>query len=357
MSKRIVISGYYGFGNTGDEAVLEGILATLREIVDARITVFSADPERTMSEHPDVRSVHRYRITQVLREMRKADLVISGGGSLLQDVTSARSSYYYLGILRLAQILKRKTTVYAQGIGPLNSERIRSAVARTLNKVDAISVRDEDSKTLLESIGVNRIPVHLSADPAFLVSPDYEAADRVLAANGLSGRKFIGLSLRPWPRAESWLDEIAEGSRIIADELGMEVALIPMQEPRDTEVLQSVKSGVLLREIGSLQAVKGVIGRSSLMIGMRLHCLIFAASEGVPFVPIVYDPKVASFAAAMGQPRGVDVASVNSGDMVNAVRLAWGERTELAERLSAKASESRMLALRSGELADRLLRQ
>ena len=120
MKKRIVISGYYGCGNIGDEAVLRGILAGLDELgVEAEITVLSSDPVRTESEHPGTRSIHRFNPLAVVRSIRSADLVVSGGGSLLQDITSARSARYYLGILRLAQILGRRTMLCAQGIGPL----------------------------------------------------------------------------------------------------------------------------------------------------------------------------------------------------------------------------------------------
>lgn len=356
MSKRIVLSGYYGFGNTGDEAVLAGILATFRQIgLEAQITVLSSDPAQTVAEHPGVESVHRYHIGPLVRVIRKADLVISGGGSLLQDVTSARSARYYLFILQLAQFLKKKTAIYAQGIGPLNNPGIRTAVARTLNKTDLISVRDADSKALLESIGINRLPIHVTADPSFVVEADLEAADKILAEAGLDGRELVGVSLRPWPKADEWLEKAAEGIRQASKELNVDFAFIPMQESEDAEVCQSVGIGTIIRSTGGVRTVKGIISRCKLIIGMRLHSLIFAASENIPFVPIVYDPKVSAFAAMVEQVDGVNVESLIAEDMRDAIKSAWEKRTELAERLNNHVPELKRSALKSGELVKELL--
>ena len=228
MPKRIVISGYYGFGNTGDEAVLAGMLATLRRLrIEAEVTVLSADPDRTVREHPGVRSVQRYRLAELVKVMRRADLVISGGGSLFQDVTSAISPHYYLFVLRLARLLRRRTMIYAQGVGPLVRDGVRRAVARAMNRTDLITVRDPDSKSLLEEIGVTK-PIHLSADPSFVLEPDVREADRLLAERGLSRAALMGVSLRPWSGSGEWLAEAAEGVRLAAGRSGVKVICVPM---------------------------------------------------------------------------------------------------------------------------------
>ena len=356
MAKRIVISGYYGFGNTGDEAVLSGILTTLKRVgVDAQVTVLSADPKRTVSEHPRVESVRRYKITHLIRAIRKADLVISGGGSLLQDVTSARSLRYYLFVIRLAQMLKRPTMVYAQGIGPLVGAGARKAVARVLNRSNAISVRDEDSKALLESIGVDRVPVHLSADPSFLVEPDLEAADKSLGAHGLTDGELVGVSLRPWPKVDGWLSEAAEGVRQACEELDVTPVVIPMQPSEDIAACEALGAGVVIRSALDPRTVKGIMARCSLVVGMRLHSLMFAAGEGVPFVSLVYDPKVSSFAEAVGQTGAVRIESASAAAVKDAVMRSWEKRVSLRESLLRKTPAFEELALRSGELVRALL--
>ena len=120
MSK-IVISGYYGFNNAGDEALLTAILAALRAVeptVD--ITVISGNPGNTIAKH-QVKSLYRFAAVRLLRAIREADLVISGGGSLLQDVTSKRSLAYYLSVIAAAKWKRKKVMLFAQGIGPIRS--------------------------------------------------------------------------------------------------------------------------------------------------------------------------------------------------------------------------------------------
>lgn len=344
--RSIVLSGYYGFGNVGDEAVLAGILATLKEVgVDAQVTVLSADPARTMSEHPGVEAVPRSKIIPVIRALRKADLFISGGGSLFQDATSARSPYYYLGALRLAQTMKRKTMIYGQGVGPLIRPAIRCGVAKAFNRADAITVRDSKSKALLEEIGVAR-EVQVAADPSFLVEPDLTAADRIIDEAGLMDKPLVGIAVRPWAGYEPWLSEAAGELVKTCDGLGAQAAFIPMQESEDTVVGDGAP---VLRHSGSPEVAKGIISRCDLVVGMRLHSLIFAAGAGVPFVPIAYDPKVSAFASEAGLS-GVEIGEPVS-ELSDAVRAAWNERDSLAARLSDRSQQFRDEALLSGRLA------
>ena len=143
---RLVISGYYGFGNAGDEAMLAAILEAILEVVpDADITVISGNPGHTAANH-GVKAIGRFDMFGILNAIGRCDLLISGGGSLLQDVTSKRSLYYYLSIITLATSFGKRVMLYAQGIGPLRRKRARQIVGQVLNKVTMITVRDERSK-------------------------------------------------------------------------------------------------------------------------------------------------------------------------------------------------------------------
>jgi len=352
--RRIVISGYYGFGNTGDEAVLSGILRSLAEVgVTARVTVLSVDPKRTMAEHRGVRAVHRYCPISAPGAIRSADLVISGGGSLLQDATSAHSIHYYLGIIRLARFFRKPVAVYAQGIGPLIRPWSRRAVARALEGVDLLTVRDTDSKQLLESIGV-RMPIAVVADPSFVMEADLAAADALIDHVGLAGREFVAASLRPWPGAQREIDECATGICRACDERGLPVLSIAMQPEEDGGVSRLPGAMTLDGSLGP-DVIKGVLARAKLVVGMRLHALIFAAAEGVPFVPVVYDPKVESFAQWAGQPAGVGVDRATSEAMREAVLGAWDDRERLAEIARTRASEGRESALEAARLTAGLI--
>lgn len=355
MSKRIVLSGYYGFGNTGDEAVLAGILATFREIgLDAQVTVLSADPARTIAEHPGVNSVHRYSPTALLRTISSADLVISGGGSLFQDVTSRRSVAYYLMVLRLARFFRRKTMIYAQGVGPLKAESTRKAVAGEFNKASLITVRDSDSLELLESIGVNK-PVHLTADPALVLEPNYEKADEIIGNSGLAGSNIIGVSLRPWPGAEDRLEEAAVGIEAACNDIGAHPALIPMQEAEDIDFCDAAGCWRVLRGSGRPDVVKGLLGRCGLVVGMRLHALILSAGNGVPCVPISYDPKVDAFAKSAGMRAALDVKTLDREQIRSIITQIWAEREKVSGDLREASTELRELALQAGHLAKSML--
>lgn len=345
MSKRIVISGYYGFGNTGDEAVLAGMLAGFRESgLDVQATVLSADPARTARDHQGVRAVHRWRPWSIIRAILSADVFISGGGSLIQDVTSAMSPRYYLVLLRLAQILRRKTMVYAQGVGPLERESTRRAVRKAFSLAGAVSVRDPDSKSLLESLGIAVPAVQLVADPAFLVEPDTRAADAVLAENGLSGHEFIGVCLRPWPGHLGWQQAVCRGISDAAAEIGVRTAIIPMQEPDDL-VGVDIENAVILGAGGRPALAKGLISRCGLVVGMRLHSLVFAAGEATPFLPVVYDPKVDSFARAAGIDAGLSIGSVTAQTVKEAILHAWRNREMTRSHLAAITMVWRDMAL------------
>ena len=356
MAHRITISGYYGFGNTGDEAVLAGMLKTFRQTgLDADVTVLSCNPSDTAAGHPGVSSVHRYALPSVLRALRRADLVISGGGSLLQDVTSARSIRYYLFVLRAAQALRQKTMVYAQGVGPLIRPGSRRAVAAVLNKTNLVTGRDSESAELLKSIGVKKPPVLVTADPAFVLEPDPAEADRALADLGLSGGPTVGVSLRPWKATVDWPAEAAAGIRMACDKIGARVLVIPMQPESDSCLWPNAREGeAVIASTLDPGTVKGIIGRCGLMVGMRLHSLIFAAGEGVPFVPISYDPKVSAFASAAGA-RAIDIDGLNARTLADRIVEEWSRRDAARERLLTWREEMRTLALRSGILAKELL--
>ena len=142
--KKIIISGYYGFGNLGDEAILISIIDRLNtEIENPEIVILYTKAEsEILKSYKNVRCVHRMNPLAIFFEMINADLVISGGGGLLQDSTGFTTVLYYLGIVKMALFLRKKVLFYAQGIGPLNLDKSKKLITNTLNKVNFITVRD-----------------------------------------------------------------------------------------------------------------------------------------------------------------------------------------------------------------------
>src|SRR5690625_4230984 len=153
MSK-ILISGYYGFDNAGDDSVLYGIISSLQKRDDAlTFSVLSNRPEETERAF-GVKAYNRWNITEVIRQLKKHDLLLMGGGSLLQDATSPRSVLYYLGIVLAAKWYRKPVVFYAQGIGPISKKISKWLIRRIVNKVDVITVRDDQSGQDLKELGV-----------------------------------------------------------------------------------------------------------------------------------------------------------------------------------------------------------
>jgi polysaccharide pyruvyl transferase CsaB len=347
VGRRILISGYYGFNNLGDEAVLAATAAELRRLLpDAEITVLSASPAETSRAH-GVRAISRRDPARILRAVAACDLFLSGGGSLYQDATSWRSPFYYLGLLATAELLRRRTVVYAQGVEPANSRSVRSTVAFLLNHVDLITVRDATSVELLSEMGIRRPRIVLSADPSLLLTPqwtDAAVAERTRWGDGM----WCGLALRPWA-TQGLLRTAAEGARAAAQRLGNRWALLPMHPASDLSVCEA-----LAADLGSLATVVRVpvhpremlalIGSLALVVGMRLHALLFAAAQGVPVVPISYDPKVEALMRDLGEPPPLRAAQIQSSDIVGAVTEAMADLPSRRSRLLAAVAPLRARA-------------
>jgi len=160
---KIVMSGYYGFDNVGDEAILFSIIQALREADPTiGITVLSNQPEKTASTY-GVEAVNRWDLKQINNVLKQCDGLISGGGSLLQDATGLKSIPYYAGIMKIAQWFKKPVFVYAQGMGPINKGLSRKIVKHVLKKT-RITVRDQASKSLLQEIGLKN-DIEIVPDP------------------------------------------------------------------------------------------------------------------------------------------------------------------------------------------------
>ena len=351
-SRRILISGYYGFSNTGDEAVLSAIVRGLKSQADVDITVLSASPEETAKLH-GVRALPRMSLTQVTRALKDCDLFISGGGSLIQDATSLRSLVYYLTVISLAKRYRRKVMILGQGIGPLRRNISRRLAERALSGVDLITVRDAQSGELLTDMGI--APVIVTADPTFTLEPCREV-ESLLGEAGLDGEEdLIAVSLRRWDERPEIGDEAASALREIADKLPAKLLLIGMQSPDDLILAKEIgeKTGIAYQPSQwTPEQMLGVVWRCRLVVGMRLHALIFAASAGVPFLGIAYDPKVEQFIKAAGQ-EGITLDEMAS--MADKALDAWNARGELASKLAKAVPAMRRAATENTRLAADLI--
>ncbi len=358
----LVISGYYGYGNTGDEAILTALVDELRRCYpDVRFTVLSAAPEATARQYK-MEAIPRWSLRAIWRALRGADLLISGGGGLIQDATSRLSPFYYLGILRLARLAGTPYMIFAQGLGPLHCRLARWATARCFRHAAAITVRDEPSARLLSQLGVTTPPIEVTADPALLLKPcPPHRTVELLRKLGLSeAAPLIGITLRSWAACDV-VGSVAALIRHLHESQAGQVLLIPFQPGEDLGLAWRVASEAAAAPVTILdQALEprellGIISRLDLLISMRLHGLIFAASAQVPAVALSYDPKVEAFARRAGQPT-IALSSLTPNELIrqaDSLRQSGGEQ---AKKLAETATELSSAAGRNFAVLDTLLR-
>ncbi len=304
----ITILGYHGFGNCGDEAILLAMKNNIKKMYEnANITVLSFDPDNT-KELYGINAVKRFSVASVVKAIFKTDVLIAGGGTLLQDETSTRSLLYYLSIMYFAKILKKKVMLYSNGIGPVNRESNKKLIKFVINKIDLITLRDQFSMMELEKIGVTK-PIHVTADPAFSLNADYVDVDKIFEKENIdTSKELMGISIRRWKGEEDFINKLSQLSKYVLDKYDINIVLIPMQHSMDFEISSKLykkidrKNVFLLKGDYLSEEVLAVIGRLDMLISMRLHTLIFAGAQEVPLAGIIYDPKINNYLRLLDMP-------------------------------------------------------
>ncbi len=277
---KYVVSGYIGFDNFGDEAIASVLTQKLKQNGAEKITLISSNPEKTAKLY-DVNSTGMF---DFVKPIMNSDVLISGGGSLLQDVTSLKSLIYYLGIILTALFFRKKVLIFAQGFTPFRTKIGKLLTKFVLKKCHRVTVRDKKSQKLLSEMGINS---ELVADPVFGINtPKTE-------------KHGIGLQLRSFPTlTESFVNELIQ--EIKARFPNEEIKLISLQDNLDLPILEKL-DGKLLKNLTVEDAINEL---SSLkyLVGMRFHACLIAAKAGVNVLGINYDVKVETLAKTIGFP-------------------------------------------------------
>lgn len=360
MSK-IVISGYYGFGNAGDEAMLAAMIGSMRLLLpEAEFTVLSGNPSETQGRH-GVKAIYRMNAFDIMRAVASCDLLVSGGGSLLQTVTSERSLYYYLSVMMLGKTFGKPVMIYSQGVGPVCGATARQAVRFIGDKLDLITVRDEGSLLELKSIGVCHPPIVVTADPVLSLPPtDQHFGLTVLKRHGLDqGDPVIGMSVREWKDQAHYKKVFASVADKLADK-GAKIVFIPMQQP-DVEAAERIVAmmrhpAIVVEDEYRTEELLSLVGNLDMLIGIRLHALIFAAVMNVPLVGVSYDPKIERFLESIGQTAVGTLQDITAEKLYTQALAAW-PRLGTERRISEQVRELRKKAFKSAELAVGLLQK
>jgi len=311
---KIMISGYYGFNNTGDEAILTSMVRAFKEkIPQIKIVVLSQNPLQT-SQTYQVKAINRLHLVSILNHLRDTSLFISGGGGLLQDSTGKGwSILYYLGLILGAKIFRVPVMIYAQGVGPANKQINKKLMKWILNKVDLITVRDNPSKELLENLGVVNPSIYVNSDPSFLLrrkdtTDIMDKYPHLRELIYLNNSPVIGISVREYKENRKDLrGTFAKIADDLIENYKVKIIFLPFKFDEDVHISEEILS--LMKNKNQANVLKtrlepeellSLLSRLSLMVGVRLHSIIFSTMAGIPFIALNYDPKVKNFVENLG---------------------------------------------------------
>ncbi len=330
--RTIVVSGWYGCGNVGDDALLDAIVAGFRERLgpDTVFQVLTEAPRTTAAlyaDDPQIMPVPHHSLTRrggqsalllrggigpYLKTLRNADLFVLGGGGLIQDANGADNLFRYLDDCLIAEWLGTPSMVFGIGVGPLVTSRGKWLTRTICNRLSAITTRDRDGEQMLLDAGVRPEHVEATADPALLLEPATSSAPDVEQLLEKIAKEPRALVVCPRPRTtwtrlddESWstlLDELAEFCNESRKRFDARLVFIPFMRD-DCEIIDQIRRRManpgdalaLDRPPRPRDALR-LIAQARYVLGMRLHSLIFSASQAIPMISVNYAPKVGSFA-------------------------------------------------------------
>ncbi len=364
--RRILVCGYYGFANTGDEAILAVLLGDLQGTnPGATIVVMAGSPEAVIGEH-GVDSFHWQDVVRLAEEAERADVMVLGGGGLFQDhsgfdpddilTTRHGTIGYYAGFALLAGMTSTPLIIYGVGVGPLSSADGRRYTRLAFARASAATVRDDTSLALLSDIGVDTSRVRVTADPVWTLEPaSVGIADQILHLERIhqTGLCTIAVAVRPWGAGE-WAAELAAALDRLVCLRDADILFVPFQQSpnrHENDALAALEVARRMERIDRSSILRGdytpaermaIIGSCDLTIGMRLHSVVFAANVGVPVMALSYDRKVEVAMQQLGLGSQVVDLSVLSADViVETATHAKAAAGATISRLRANAESNR----------------
>lgn len=355
--------GYYGYNNSGDDALLKSIVDALRkEKADINLLVLSKRPKETMAEH-NVFAVHRYNIFDIVKYLKVSRLLVYGGGTIIQDVTSTRSLLYYIFLLKLSKHFGLKLMLYGNGIGPLMKEKNIQRAKNAIELCDYISLRDPESLAYAKSIGAANQSMHVSVDPVFSLDKgeNIDVLATFKAENIDTDKKYFAVSIRQWRFNEAdFTGKMAEAIDKISAKYKVYPLYVPMQ-PSDLVIIKEVMAkstvqGGFISKVYEISQLMAIFAVTEFAMCMRLHALIYAVSAGVPVIGLIYDPKVKSFIDYIGEETYEDTARLDVARLVAMSGNILENRQAVSQRIQNAAKRLKEISGNDAKEAVRLCR-
>jgi polysaccharide pyruvyl transferase CsaB len=319
---KILLTGYFGFGNAGDEMIFH-VMKTKFEDRGHCVHSLVKNPR-------NIKEFRRNSIKAIYSAIKKSDVIVSGGGGILQDKTSSKSLHYYLFIIKTAKLLHKKAAIFAQGIGPLNKQVNKIAVKNILNKADLITVRDAHSQNVLKNIGVNK-KINLTADLAFL----YKEQISIPLPFGRFIVYAIGKARKMPP-----LIVLADVGNYIKKSTGLPIIILPFYPERDGEIAKNLaeilESPLITPEY--IEQYPYIIEKSEFVVGMRYHSILLSVMKEKAFVGLPYDPKVRSLMEELEIDGIESYENLSINDFKTVFNKNFTERETIQKKLKEKVT-------------------
>jgi polysaccharide pyruvyl transferase CsaB len=307
--KRLLLFGYFGLGNFGDDLLLWTICLRLGRLVEkgeVELTVLS----RISHDKLPIPATYipRKNHSAVLKAIKAVDIVCAPGGGLLQDTTSVPSLLYYLGIIQAATVHRKRIALIAQGIGPVTSPIGRRLLPSALSRVDYLSVRDTGSAELLASLGL-KTKVQVTTDLTFALRRALMPGEIRPAVN--EDPDCINVLYCP-KRFGKWEEQVAQLAastytmRRLFSQSEVRFGFAPLHAGEDSELASAVAEKIDANyfQYDSTDPIANctIFDWAQVVVSFRLHGCIIAAQQKTPFVAVAYDPKVAAIAERFSMP-------------------------------------------------------
>jgi len=356
-----VLSGYYGFKNSGDDALLCAIIGALRKVKnDIKIAVLTKNKRETALKH-GVYAVNRYNPVKVRKLFLYSKLFISGGGSLIADNSSTRSLMYYASLVALAKKCGLKIMYYASGVGPIIKKRNEPTARKALDAADRITLRDRDSFDALVKLGADTAKCEVTCDPVLSISPAKKhRTDEIIKNENLNDTQFFIISVRDWKTNDAgFIIKMAETAAFAHERYKLTAVFMAMQ-PQDAglaaEIAKKTVAPCKLLGCGyDPGELMGVIGRAQFVLSMRLHALIYAAAAGTPAIGVAYDPKVEAFMKSMRSGDYVNAGGFETTALTGMIGRIMDDMDAARHRIAGETAELKRLSGRDSAYAIELL--
>lgn len=343
MGARLLVAGYFGCGNLGDDAILLGFLEGVRDR-NVQLTVMSGYPEETHRLY-GIRCIPRKDNQSFQDELTRCDALVFPGGSIFQDVTSVASVSYYAGLVAKAKKAGKKVVMLGQGVGPLTNFLGKRLAAGAFNSADVIAVRDAASVQTLKALNVKHTP-RVCGDLAFLLPKP--AGQEESASFSVGDMRTIGLAPRPFGKHKEIVQMFGELCRLLYQNNLMPV-LIEMDREHDHQLLDDIEKSQggkvpSIRKVTTPMQLQQRLSRMECIIAVRLHAAILATTVGVlPFM-VSYDPKVSAFAASLNLPSPPGLTGMTATRLFETFMGFYKERERHLATIDRRREEMKRLA-------------